>query len=131
MRPPLDFGKRRGRRKGKLPQGFLPMKLLELPPRSNNISSHHFFSIKKVSDGNLKLKCRMVPHGNRDREKTGLRTDSATAQFAAIRILLSLAVLLNFRLSSIDISGAYLQADPLTRDIFVRPPFSWTSPNIV
>jgi hypothetical protein len=73
----------------------------------------------------------MVPHGNRDREKAGLRTDSATAQFAAIRLLLSLAVLLNFRLSSIDISGAYLQADPITRDIFVRPPTGWTSPNVV
>ena len=80
-----------------------PIKLLDLPPRSNVISSHHFISIKKTSDGNLKLKCRMVPHGNRDREKAGLRTDSATAQFAAIRLLLSLAVLLNFRLSSIDI----------------------------
>jgi hypothetical protein len=98
-----------------------PIKLSELPPPSNVISSHHFFSIKQTSDGNLKLKCRMVPRGNRDREKEGLRTDSATAQFAAIRLLLSLAVLLHFRLSSIDISGAYLQADPLTRDIFVRP----------
>jgi hypothetical protein len=108
-----------------------PVKLHELPPRSNVISSHHFFSIKKTSDGNLKLKCRMVPHGNRDREKAGLRTDSATAQFAAIRLLLSLAVLLQLRLSSIDISGAYLQADPLTRDIFVRPPTGWTPPNVV
>jgi hypothetical protein len=44
-----------------------PIKLLDLPPRSNVISSHHFLSIKKISDGNLKLKCRMVPHGNRDR----------------------------------------------------------------
>jgi hypothetical protein len=73
-----------------------PIKLLDLPPRSNVISSHHFLSIKKISDGNLKLKCRMVPHGNRDREKSGLRTDSATAQFAAILLLLSLAVLQNF-----------------------------------
>jgi hypothetical protein len=40
-------------------------------------------------------------------------------QLAASRLLLSLAKLLNFRLSSIDISGAYLQADPITRDIFV------------
>jgi hypothetical protein len=73
----------------------------------------------------------MVPHGNRDREKAGLRTNFATAQFAEIRLLLSLAVLLNFRLSSIDISGAYLQADPITRDIFVRPPTGWTYPNVV
>jgi hypothetical protein len=59
-----------------------PIKLLDLPPRSNVISSHHCFSIKKTLDGNIELKSRMVPHGNRDREKSGLRTDSTTAQFA-------------------------------------------------
>jgi hypothetical protein len=50
-------------------KAFNPIKLLDLPPGSNVISSHHWFSIKKTSDGNLELKCRMVPHGNRDREK--------------------------------------------------------------
>jgi hypothetical protein len=99
-----------------------PVHFRDLPAQSNVISSHLFFSIKQSSDGHLKLKCRMVPNGNRDREKAGLRTDSATAQFGTIRLLLSLAVLLKLRLSSIDISGAYLQAEPLTRDIFVRPP---------
>jgi Reverse transcriptase (RNA-dependent DNA polymerase) len=69
----------------------------------------------------------MVPHGNRDREKDGLRTDSATAQFCVIRLVLSIAVTLKLRLSSLDISGAYLQAGPLQRDINVRPPPGWSS----
>jgi hypothetical protein len=72
----------------------------------------------------------MVPHEKRYPEKGG-RTDSATAQFAAIRLLLSLAVLLNFRLSSVDMYWAYLQADPIARDIFVRRPTGWTSSNVV
>jgi Reverse transcriptase (RNA-dependent DNA polymerase) len=108
-----------------------PVHFRDLPAQSNAISSHFFFSIKQSSDGHLKLKCRMVPHGNRDREKAGLRTDSSTAQFGTIRLLLSLTVLLNLRLSSIDISGAYLQAEPLTRDIFVRPPPGWAPSGIV
>jgi hypothetical protein len=115
------FGQSRNHGERKLPEGLPPSKLLDLFPRSIVISSHHFFSIKKTSDGNLKLKCRTVPHGSRDREKAGLRTDSATAQFAVIRLLLSLAVLLKSRLSSIDISCSYLQAGPYnTRNL--RPP---------
>jgi hypothetical protein len=87
-----------------------PIKHSELPPRSNVVSSHHFFYVKKTSDGNLKLKCRLVPHGNRDRETEGLRTDSATAQFAAIRLLLSLAVLLHFCHALRDLSSGYLSS---------------------
>jgi Reverse transcriptase (RNA-dependent DNA polymerase) len=108
-----------------------PVHFRDIPAQSNVISSHLFFSIKHSSDGHLKLKCRMVPHGNRDLEKDGLRTDSATAQFGTIRLLLSLAVLLKLRVSSIDISGAYLQAEPLTRDIFVRHPPGWAPSGIV
>ena len=108
-----------------------PVHYRDLPAQSNVISSHFFFSIKQASDGHLKLKCRMVYHGNRDREKAGLRTDSATAQFGTIRMLLSFSVLLKLRLLSLDISGAYLQAEPLTRDIFVRPPPGWALSGIV
>jgi hypothetical protein len=72
-----------------------------------------------------------VPHGNRDRAKEGLRTDSATAQFPVISLILSLAVLFQFSISSLDISGAYLQAGPLQRDVYIRPPPVWSRPNIL
>jgi hypothetical protein len=73
----------------------------------------------------------MVSHGNRDREKVGLRTDSSTAPFGTIRLLLSFSVLLKLRFSSINIYGAYLQAEPPTRDIFVRPHPGWAPSGIV
>jgi hypothetical protein len=111
-------------------QACQPFPRREVPSNSNILSSHHFFNVKKASDG-LKLKCRLVPHGHRDREKEGLRTDSSTAQFPTIRLLLSLAVLYRFSLSSIDISGAYLQAGPLPRLVFIRPPRGWDSPNVL
>jgi hypothetical protein len=107
-----------------------PVHLKNIPARSNIISSHHFLRVK-LESGTYRLKCRMVPHGNRDREKDGILTDSATAQFCSIRLLLSLAVLLKFRLSSLDISGAYLQAGPIQRDIYVRPPPGWSPRNIL
>lgn len=99
-----------------------------LPPRSNIISSHHFFKVKTHGEtGKLRLKCRLVPHGNRDKDKDSIRSDSSTAQFLCIRILLSLATLFKFYISSIDISAAYLQAGPLKRDVYMRPPKSWTT----
>jgi Reverse transcriptase (RNA-dependent DNA polymerase) len=107
-----------------------PVHLKDIPARSNIISSHHFLRVK-LESGTYRLKCRMVPHGNRDREKDGIRKDSATAQFCIIRLLLRLAVLLKFRFSSLDISGAYLQAGPIQRDIYVRPPPGWSPRNVL
>jgi hypothetical protein len=37
-------------------------------PQANVFSTHSFFKIK-FENGNFRLKCRLVPHGNRDEEK--------------------------------------------------------------
>lgn len=93
-------------------KAYAPVQLQSLPRNANLISSHHFFVIKHDGDSDtLKLKCRLVPHGNRDKEKNDLRSDSATAQFPAIRLLLSLTVLLQFSFAALDIKLAYLQAE--------------------
>ncbi len=69
----------------------------------------------------------MVPHGNKDDLKDILPSDSSTAQFPIIRTALSMAALHRFQLAKIDISGAYLPAKDIERDIYVRPPTSWNS----
>lgn len=109
-------------------RAFEEVDIKTVPRDSNIISSHHFFVVK--ADGEkekLKLKCRLVPHGNRDREKDSIRKDAATAQFAIIRLLLSFAAILQLSLATIDIQSAYLQSPNLTRTIFMRPPKGWTS----
>ena len=75
----------------------------------------------------MKLKYRLVPHGNRDRDKEFVRKDSATAQFPIIRIVLSLAAIMSFSIASIDIKGAYLQAGQFPRDIYVKLSKGWAS----
>jgi len=100
----------------------------DLPPNANIISSHHFFEIKHDGEeGKLKLKCRLVPHGNRDNDKDKVRKDSATAQFPIIRLVLSTAALLGMSIGTIDIKSAYMQGGSLPRDIFMRPPKGWAS----
>ena len=107
---------------------YVSMAIRSLPRRSNVISSHHFFHVKTDGEeGRLKLKCRLVLHGNRDSDKDSVRTDSSTAQFGCIRLLLSVATIFQFAIASLDISGAYLQAGDLGRDIYMRPPKGWTS----
>ncbi len=105
-----------------------PICRLKLPRDSNIVSSHHFFVVKFDGEsGKLKLRCRVVPHGNRDQLKNELRSDSSTAQFPVIRTVLSMAVIHKLKLATLDISKAYLQAGDLQRDIYMRPPTGWES----
>jgi hypothetical protein len=90
-------------------------------PHANVLSTHNFLKIKS-EDGSYRLKCRLVPHGNRDEEKVALRKDSSTAQSSVIRLVLAIAMLHKFFVGSIDVVAAYLQSGPLPRRVFVRPP---------
>ena len=44
-----------------------------------------------------------------------------------MRLLLSLATFLGFRIGTADIKGAFLQSGPIMREIVVRPPREWAS----
>lgn len=90
--------------------------------KANLISSRVAYKIKVTEDKKLRLNARIFPHGNRDKEKNGIRKDIAAAQFSTIRLMLRLSALLGFKVNTIDISAAYLQSGPIKRDIFVRPP---------
>jgi hypothetical protein len=47
-------------------------------PHANVLSTHRFLKFK-FEDGSHRLKCRLVPHGNRDEGKDALRKESSTA----------------------------------------------------
>jgi Reverse transcriptase (RNA-dependent DNA polymerase) len=96
-------------------------------PHANVLSTHSFLKIK-FEDGSYRLKCRLVPHGNRDEEKDALRKDSSTAQSSVIRLVLAIAILHKFSVGSIDVVAAYLQSGPLPRRVFARPPRGWAKP---
>ena len=92
----------------------------DIQKNGNIICSHHFFNVKQDGEQDkLKLKCRLVPHGNKDVDKDEVRKDSATAQFSIIRLLLSLAVIFQFNIASLDVKSAYLQAGEFPRDIYM------------
>jgi hypothetical protein len=103
--------------------------LSSLPSDANYIRSHAFCHIKRATDdssnSSLRLKTRIVLHGNEDKEKDDLRKDTQAASFTSIRTLLMLAAVYHLHIASIDIKGAYLQSGRCRREIFVRPPNEW------
>lgn len=94
----------------------------QVPFDANIISSHIIYKIKIDEKGTKRLKARLCPHGNRDRGKGTIRSDSSNVQFDIMRLLLSLTTVFRFRLGCIDVKAAYLQSGPIARDLYVRPP---------
>ena len=99
----------------------------DVPRYANVITSHVVYKVKTDEEGTRKMKARIVPHGNHDDEKDNVRKDSSNASLFVVRLLLSLATFLHYRVGTADIKGAFLQSGPITRDIFVRPPREWPS----
>ena len=93
----------------------------QIPKKANVVTSHVLYKVKSCDDGSLTLKARIAVHGNKDREKKTLKTDSATCPPVGIRILLSPATIFSWTLSKIDFKSAFLQTQA-KRDMYVVPP---------
>lgn len=93
-----------------------------VPIGSNVISSHVLYKVKIRDDGSKMMKARIAPHGNRNREKEDIKTDSATCSPVRMRIILSIAVIKGWKLAKIDFKSAFLQSGQAIRDVYVVPP---------
>lgn len=76
------------------------------------------YKFKKNDDHTLKLKARLVLHGNRDKDKYIVRRDFASADLNVFRIVISLAQILDFRPATADVKGAYMQSGPIQRTVY-------------
>ena len=99
-------------------KAFNLVKISEVPLGANVISSHVIYKWKSADT----LKARIVPHGHRDEEKQFLRTDAPTMSVEVLRMIVSIAVENQWRIGSLDVKAAYLQATGFNRIIYVRPP---------
>lgn len=104
---------------------YKPVREDEVAKDANVVRSHVVYKVKTNEDGERALKARICPHGNEDDDKDEVRKDSANAQLAVIRLMLSLVTFLGFHIKTADIKGAYLQSGPIQRNIYVRPPREW------
>ena len=68
------------------------------------------------------MKARIGPHGNKDRDKYMLKTDSSQCPLTGICILLSLLAIMYWPLAKIDFTSAFPQTGEAKRDVYVVPP---------
>ena len=76
---------------------------------------------KEKHDGKKQnYKARMVAKGFQEKDQPQL--DSPTAAKESFKLLVALAANQNFKVVSMDIRAAFLQAKKLDREVYVRPP---------
>jgi transposase InsO family protein len=66
------------------------------------------------------VRARLTARGYEEEDE--FPKDSPTMQKCSLRLLLTLATLLSFRIQTTDIKSAFLQGSKLEREVFVKPP---------
>jgi hypothetical protein len=83
--------------------------LSTVPCNANIVSSHTFYHAIMKDDGKFRLKARIVPHGNRDRDKDLIRGHSEIACHSSYRTVMALSVVLGLKLFKVDFTAAFLK----------------------
>jgi hypothetical protein len=89
----------------------------------NVLPSRFVLAIKRRDSGEEIMKARLVIGGHRDKEKQFRVHTASTMRSTSLRMIMAIASIFGFRLASVDVAQAYLQAaEPLLRDIYVKLP---------
>ena len=84
-----------------------------MPRGANLMRCHYVFAVKRKADGSIeKFKARLVADGNTQRHGVDFdRVFSTVVKMHTLRLVLAIAALRDYNLSSVDIRQAYLQAE--------------------
>lgn len=83
-----------------------------------------FDTVYKVKDDEvdrLRLNEVNVLHGNRDRDRSDISRDWASADLIVVRIVISLDINLGLDFGTEEVKGPYMQKRPIKYAIYVRP----------
>lgn len=93
----------------------------------NVVGSHTVYKVKTDEEGNRKLKARLRSYENENEKREHIGKDSPNAKKALKRLLQSIVTFLGFLIETANIKGAYLQIEPVKRQIHLRLPKQWHS----
>jgi Reverse transcriptase (RNA-dependent DNA polymerase) len=96
--------------------------MAKVPRGANLVTSRWVFTIKTKEDGTRRYKARLVARGFEDDEKANVTRDSPTAANSSHRLVLQLLVEKQWNVTSWDFETAFLQGNPITRDVFISAP---------
>jgi len=80
----------------------------------------------KIDSG--KIKARLVVQGNLDNGIQETPSDSPTVDRHSVKLTLSVAVSLKWRVRTLDVSAAFLQGRKIDRTVYVEPPKEFKKP---
>jgi transposase InsO family protein len=83
--------------------------------------SSRWIITEKFRDGKKKVKARLVARGFEE-DSSNLKKDSPTCSRESLRLVFLTAAMKSWKLQSVDITAAFLQGNPIERDIYLRPP---------
>lgn len=92
----------------------------DVPPNGNILSGRFVLAIKSTVDGQIKFKARFVIGGHRDKMKNMMVHCTITAQPQTVRMVMSIASILDFNAWGSDVRQAYLQSTKgLDRQLYI------------
>lgn len=94
----------------------------DIPKNANVMGGKFLLSLKNFDTPEEKAKVRYFAQGFSDRVKPYMVHDVSTFRISSIRMVMSIAATMGFRLFSHDVTQAYLQSKShMTRDVYIRP----------
>ena len=94
----------------------------EVPSSNQKAISTRWVITPKEINGQLVTKARLVVRGFEDEAVEKTLTNSPTCSKETIRVCMSLISSNKWKCCSIDAKTAFLQGNPLKRDIYIKPP---------
>ena len=94
---------------------------VEVPDEGQDYISVRWVVTEKMKDDVPVIKARLVARGYEE-DLQEQRTDSPTCSKESLRLVMSLISAFKWKCNSVDIKTAYLQGDPISRDIYLKPP---------
>ena len=93
----------------------------EVPFTGQTCISTRWVLTKKLKNNQMVYKARLVARGFEEDTST-LQTDSPTCSKETLRLALCILASNSWKLHSLDVKSAFLQGQPINRDVFLKPP---------
>ena len=102
--------------------------LVDAPEKIQPIDTE-WVLVEKEVEGKTVTKARLCMRGDCEQNRHNIPKESPTVNKITLRIMLALAATKNLNINCADIKRAFLQTEPISRDVYVKPPIEAQIPN--
>ncbi len=94
----------------------------EVEDEGQTAVSSRWVITEKYKEGVKCVKARLVARGFEEADIGEIRKDSPTCGKESLRLCLTLFASMNWKINSLDIKAAFLQGNPIEREVYIMPP---------